>query len=240
MCRRRLMQGTKILILAFLAGCLSKTGPQDSSTLTPITKRAIATLTIPGFADFLAADGTAVWITNEGRVEKLRHDRPSPVASVPVPEPCGAMTVAFGALWVANCRDSSVYRIDLEATKVVSVIRTGLADPTGEISLTAGAGSVWILTDRKGILSRIDPETNQIVRQVSVAPYSYAAAFGFDAVWITNTGPDSQRDQGSVQRINPASSAPLSRRWSSVTSTAATRAAGLPASAVRTARRNTS
>lgn len=204
MCRRRLMQGTKILMVAFLAGCLSKTSAQEPVTATPITERAIAALTIPGFVDFLAAEGAAVWITNEGRVEKLRHDRPSPVASVAVPEPCGAMTVAFGSLWVANCRDSSVYRIDLEATKVVSVIRTGLADPEGELSLAAGAGSVWILTDRKGILSRIDPETNQVVSKVSVEPYSYAAAFGFDAVWITNTGPASKRGQGSVQRINPA------------------------------------
>lgn len=199
------------LIVVF-ALCLSMavlgiSGPgaaQDPSTPTPIVKRAIATLTIPGYPDFLAADETAVWITNEGRVEKLRHDRPWPVASVPVPEPCGAMTVAFGALWVANCRDPSVYRVDLETTKVVSIIPTGLADPTGEMSLTAGAGSVWILSDRKGTLSRIDPGTNQVVVQICVAPYSYAAAFGFDAVWITNTGPDGERGQGSVQRINPA------------------------------------
>jgi len=185
----RLIVGFALGLSMAVLGISSPGAAQDPSSPTRIAKRAIATLTIPGFVDFLATHGTAVWVTNEGRVEKLRHDRPLPVASVPVPEPCGAMTVALGALWVANCRDSSLYRINLETAKVVSIIRMGLADPGGELSLTAGAGSVWILTDRKGTLSRIDPGTNQVVAQVSVAPYSYAAAFGFDAVWITNTGP---------------------------------------------------
>jgi hypothetical protein len=85
-------------------------GAQESSDVVPIAERAIATITIPGYADFLAADGRAVWATNEGRVEKLRVDRAGPVATVPIPAPCGAMVVAFKSLWVANCQDSSVYR----------------------------------------------------------------------------------------------------------------------------------
>jgi DNA-binding beta-propeller fold protein YncE len=164
----------------------------------------VATLVIPGFADFLTADGDAVWTTNEGRVEKLRHDRSSPVASVSMPEPCGAMTIAFGALWVANCTDSSVYRLDLQAQMIAARLETGLADPTGELSLAAGAGSVWVLTDRKGVLSRIDPQTNRVVARIQVAPHSYAAAFGYGAVWITNTGPEGRQIPGSVQRIDPA------------------------------------
>jgi len=208
---QRTIRAAEVLIVTFLSARLCNLGAQEPVTATPIAERAIATLEIPGFVDFLAAEGAAVWITNEGRVEKLRHDRPSPVASVAVPEPCGAMIVAFGSLWVANCRDSSVYRIDLETSKVVSIIRTGLADPTGELGLAAGAGSVWILTDRKGTLSRIDPETDKIISQVTVAPYSYAAAFGFDSVWITNTGTDPKRGRGSVQRIDPATNKVIAR-----------------------------
>jgi virginiamycin B lyase len=177
---------------------------QVAPTPTPIAKRAIATLTIPGFADFLVADRNAVWATNEGRVEKLLHDHPGPVVSIAVPAPCGAMSVAFRSLWVANCSDSSVYRIDLKTAKLAAIIRTGLADPSGELSLAAGAGSVWILTDPKGILSRIDPATNRVVAQIRVAPFSYAAAFAADAVWITNTGPDDATGPGSIQRIDPS------------------------------------
>ncbi len=170
---------------------------------TPIAKRALATLTIPGNADFLVADGDDVWVTNEGRVEKLRHDSPLPIASVPVPEPSGAMSIAFGSLWVANCRDSSVYRINLTTLEVVSIIHTGLADPEGELSLAAGAGSVWVLTDKRGVLSRISPKTNQVVARIKVAPHSYAAVFGFKSVWVSNTGTADASGSGSVQRIDP-------------------------------------
>jgi len=190
-------------VTGVFSGTLQPCLAQVTSAPIPIDQRAVATLTIPGYADFLAADGSAVWATNMGRVEKLRDDRTRPVATVPIAEPCGAMTVAFGALWVANCRDSSLVRIDLKTTKVTATIRTGLADPTGELSLAAGAGSVWVLTDPKGVLSRIDPTTNRIIARIAVAPYSYAATFGFDAVWITNTGAHPSEDAGSVQRIDP-------------------------------------
>jgi virginiamycin B lyase len=114
------------------------------------------------------------------------------------------MTVAFESLWVANCRDSSLYRIGLETKKVAGIIRTGLADPSGELSLADGAGSIWLLTDQKGVLSRVDPQTNRVVARIKVAPHSYAAAFGFDAVWISRTGPKGAPGPGSVQRIDPA------------------------------------
>jgi YVTN family beta-propeller protein len=176
---------------------------QSSEAVTPIAQRAVATLKLPGFADFLVADGDAVWTTNQGRVEKLQRDHPRPVATVLVPDPCGAMEIGFGALWVANCRDASLYRIDLKATRVTAVIPTGLADPKGELSLAVGAGSVWLLTDQGGVLSRVDPQTNRVSAQIKVAPYSYAAVFGFGTVWITNTG-TADSGNGFVQRINPS------------------------------------
>ena len=169
--------------------------------VTTIARRALATLTIPGYVDFLAADGRAVWATNQGRVEKLVYGQQMPVATVRVPEPCGAMVVAFGALWVANCSDSSVYRIDLATASVSARVHTGLADPSGELSLAAGAGSVWVLSDDRGVLSRIDPRTNSVAARISVAPHSYAAAFAFGAVWVTNTEPGA----GAVQRVDPES-----------------------------------
>jgi DNA-binding beta-propeller fold protein YncE len=113
------------------------------------------------------------------------------------------MTVAFGALWVANCTDSSIYRIDLKSQRIAAIIHTGLADPEGELSLAAGAGSIWVLTDSAGVLSRIDPRTNRVVARIDVAHNSYAAAFGYGTVWITNTGPADSRLPGSVQRIDP-------------------------------------
>ena len=80
---------------------------QSPNAVTPIAQRAVVTLKVAGFADFLVADGDGVWATNEGRVEKLLRDQPKPVATVIVPTPCGAMEIGFGSLWVANCQDSS-------------------------------------------------------------------------------------------------------------------------------------
>jgi streptogramin lyase len=176
---------------------------RDSPDATPIAERAVATFMIPGFVDFLAADGRDVWATNEGRVEKLRVDRAGPVATVQIPQPCGAMVVAFRSLWVANCQDASVHRLDLESQEISAKIPTGLAAPDGELSLAAGAGSVWVLSDARGILSRIDVATNKVVARIKVRRNSFAAAFGFDAVWITNTGSGNENSAGSVQRIDP-------------------------------------
>jgi len=168
-----------------------------------IHTRAARTLVLADSVDFLVADGTAVWVTNRGRIEKLDADHDGPIATVAIPSPCGVMATGFGAVWVANCGDASVYRVDSRTMAVTALIPTGLADPEGELSLAAGAGSIWVLTDRLGVLSRIDPATNQVVAQIAVAPDSYAAAFGFDSVWVTNTGAPSSVHSGSVQRIDP-------------------------------------
>jgi YVTN family beta-propeller protein len=115
------------------------------------------------------------------------------------------MEVGFGSIWVANCQDASLYRIDRQTARVTATIPTGLADPRGELSLAVEAGSVWLLTDPIGVLSRIDPTTNRVTARIQVAPNSYAAVSGFGAVWVTNTGPANSIGPGSVQRIDPAS-----------------------------------
>jgi len=194
---------TKIICFALVT--LANAGyfrGQSFEAVTSIAQRAIVTLKVPGFADFLVADGDGVWTTNEGRVEKLQRDHSAPVATVPVPNPCGAMAIGFGALWVANCQDATLYRIDLKTARVVGVIPTGLADPNGELSIAVGTGSVWLLTDEGGVLSRVDPQTNRVSARIKVAPYSYAAVFGFGSVWITNTG-KAGSGNGFVQRIDP-------------------------------------
>ena len=202
-------------VAAVVAIMASMVQAQDTIATTSIAARAVATLKVPGFADFLVADGKAVWVTNRGRIEKLDRDHAEPVLTATVPSPCGAMAVGFGAVWVANCRDSSVYRVDRKSARVVAMIPTGLADRRGELSLAVGAGSVWVLSDRAGVLSRIDPRTNRVIARIAVAPFSFAAVFGFGSVWISNTGAPNAggpgapasagtTTAGSVQRIDPA------------------------------------
>jgi streptogramin lyase len=167
-----------------------------------LTEHARRTLKVAGAADFLALDGNDAWVTNEGRVEKLTADSPEPIASVAIAEPCGGMAVDFGALWVVDCRSRSLVRVDLGSQRVSAVIPTGIADPTGELSVATGAGSVWLLTDPLGVLSRVNPEANQVSARIPVRPGSFAAVFGFGSVWVSNFAAEGR---GSIQRIDPGS-----------------------------------
>jgi streptogramin lyase len=150
---------------------------------------------VPGFADFLAVDGDTVWATNAGRVEQWStHGK---LASVDIARPCGAMAVAFGSLWVANCRGGNVYRIDLQTAQVQAIVATTIGNPQGELNVVAGAGSIWVPSDAAGKIARIDPATNKVVASVSVDPDSFYLAFGFDAVWAVSG------TRQSLQRIDP-------------------------------------
>src|SRR5689334_648416 len=99
--------------------------PEISPTHVAIGDVAVATLTVPGYPDFLAAEDRAVWTTNTDRVEKLVVDRPDPIATIEMPSPCGAMVVAEGSMWAASCREQSVYRLDTESGAVLARIPTG-------------------------------------------------------------------------------------------------------------------
>jgi virginiamycin B lyase len=198
-----------LLLLTIFFSCMNQ--QQDATVQAPssielkkipIEDSADFTIHVSGFPDFLITDGEDVWVSNIGRLDKLTTASDTPVASVSMPFPCGAGVNAFGSLWVANCGSQSIYRIDKTSLSTLAIINTSLADPFGELSLAAGAGSVWVLTKSTGVLSRIDPSLNAITNSITVKPNSYAAAFGFDAVWVSNTG-TGFNEMGSVQRIDP-------------------------------------
>jgi len=154
-------------------------------------------INVPGFADFLAVDGDSVWATNDGRVE--RWSRQGKLAEVAMTKPCGAMAISAGALWVADCKEGALVRIDTQTAQKVAAIPTGIANPEGELNVVAGAGSIWVASDNKGILSRIDPATNQVIALIPVNPGAHYLAFGFDSVWAVSS------ESRSIQRIDPAS-----------------------------------
>jgi len=143
--------------------------PKSGAPFLDIHQHALKTLHVPGFVDFMAADGDAIWATNQDRVEKYALGLEQPIASVAVPAPVGVMVTAFGSLWVASQTDQAIYRVSLMEMRVEAIIATGLADAsqvdvagrvingTGELSVAAGAGSIWVVSDASGMLSRIDP-----------------------------------------------------------------------------------
>ena len=151
----------------------------------------------PGYVDFLAIDGTTVWATNKGRVE--RWSKAGKLAEVPLEGACGAMTIGYGALWVADCKAKTVNRIDIRTNKVTAVIPTGLASPDGEMNVVSGAGSIWVASDKSGVIARIDPATNKVVASIKVEPGSCYLAFGEGALWAVSAGTQT------LQKIDPMS-----------------------------------
>lgn len=186
------------VVLLLISSCVQG---QDKPKNVEIAKAAFKTINLKGAPDFLAADGDDVWVLNIGKIEKLSAKSMKVILSVPVPHACGAMVVGFNSVWVASCRKDSVYRIDKQTGKLLSIIPCGISDEHGEISLAIGDGSVWILSDSSGILTRINPKSNSIQAKMPVMTNSYCAAYGFNSVWITNT------NNNSVQRIDPKTNA---------------------------------
>lgn len=187
------MQTLKGLVMAIVAGC----------AVVPVAAQASCeqVIQVPGFGDFLAVDGKTVWMTNSGRVEQW--SRKGKLAEVPLAHPCGALTVAFGDLWVADCKAGTLNRIDRKTGRIITSITTGIGD--SETNVVFGAGSVWVASDKTGTVSRVDPTTNTVIASITADAGSYTLAFGFGALWAVSI------DQNSMSKIDPATNTVVKR-----------------------------
>ncbi|MDB5726198.1 MAG: hypothetical protein JWQ16_2952 [Novosphingobium sp.] len=184
------MHKLRILATALAAGCaaISVTARAQDETV----------LQVPGSADFIAVDGNTIWVTNRGRVEHWSRTG-GKLGEVAIARPCGAMVIAARSLWVINCADGTLNRIDLRTTRLTATIPTGIPKLTKfELQLAAGAGSIWIASNEKGVVSRVDPATNAVVATVTVDPDTSYLVYGFGAVWAVSL------PQQTIQRIDPA------------------------------------
>jgi virginiamycin B lyase len=177
-----------------------KPGVKAPGVKIPIEKlKPEAVYAVPGAPDWLAMDpaNNYAWVSNEPKNSVSRLDpKSNAVTTVAVgKEPCSGLAADFGSLWVPNCGDKAISRVDLKTSEITATIRTGIGQSEG--SIVAGAESVWIVTDDKGTLARIDPATNTVVAEVYVPSGSYGIAFGEGAVWVTSTAHDS------VTRVDP-------------------------------------
>jgi virginiamycin B lyase len=176
-----------------------------ASIAIPSAARAQAeqVIDVPGFADFLAVDGDSVWATNDGRVE--RWSRQGKLAAVAMSKPCGAMAISHGSLWVADCKEGTLNRIDTRTARKTATIPTGIANPAGELNVAAGAGSIWVASDDKGVLSRVDPATNRVIATIQVEPGTHFLAFGHGSLWAVSS-------KGQVvQRVDPSTNSVVKR-----------------------------
>ena len=193
------------IVIAVLLGSIAlqpaktpKPGVKTPGVKIPIERlKPEAVFPYPGSPDWIAVD-ESVWVSNRPKDSVARLDPKANTVAATLAVgtgPCSGLAVAFGSLWVPNCGDKTIARVDLGSGEVKPVIRTTIASSEG--SIVAGAGSIWIMTDAKGTLARYDPATNALVAEIYVAAGSYGLAFGDDAVWVTST------DGNVVTRVDP-------------------------------------
>jgi streptogramin lyase len=98
-------------------------------------------------------------------------------------KPCGGAVSAFGSLWVPNCGDQTVARLDLKSGKITATMAAGAGSALP--SIAASADSVWLLTDDRTTLSRVDPQANQVVAELRLPAGCNSLMFGESALWVT-------------------------------------------------------
>jgi YVTN family beta-propeller protein len=194
-----------------------KTGVKTPGVKIPIERlKPDAVFAVPGAPDWIAVysgptptrtgvgpeySTPGVWISNKPKdaVVRLNPGTNTVAATVSVGKrPCSGLTVGFGSLWVPNCGDSTIARVDLKTGEVTATVKTTIGNSEG--SIASGAGSIWMMTDAKGTLARFDPDTNKVVAEIYVPSGSFGLAFGGgadEALWVTSTEHDS------VSRIDP-------------------------------------
>lgn len=172
-------------------------GVAQQSLRIPMSKlKPDQVFSVPGVPDWQAVD-EHFWVSNspKGTVTRIDPKANAVVETITVGKnPCSGLAAGFGSLWVPNCGDPSVSRVDLKTGKVTATLPLTIGNSEGGIA--AGAGSVWLMTDAKGTLARIDPDTNKVVAEIYVPTGSYGVAFGDNAVWVTST------DNNSLTRVN--------------------------------------
>lgn len=175
-----------------------RTGVKDPSVRIPMSRlKPDHVFEIPGVPDWIAID-EHIWVSNYPKNSVTRIDPAANriVDTVTVGRhPCSGIAAGFDSIWVPNCGDPSLSRIDAKTGKVTATLPLTVGDSEG--GLAAGVGSIWMMTDARGTLSRIDPATNQAVAEIHVPPGSFTVAFGEGAVWVTGT------ETNVLTRVNP-------------------------------------
>ncbi|HLK67817.1 MAG TPA: hypothetical protein VKU19_30505 [Bryobacteraceae bacterium] len=98
-------------------------------------------------------------------------------------KPCGGAANAFGTLWIPNCADGTVTRIDPKTAKITATLSVGVG--TALPSVAATTDSLWVLTDDRTTLSRVDPQQNQVVAELRLPAGCNSLTFGESALWVT-------------------------------------------------------
>jgi DNA-binding SARP family transcriptional activator len=141
----------------------------------------------------LAYGAGAVWIgSQDGSLSELD---PSDDHTIAVARGIGkpqALTVAGGAVWIAEATSDEVLRL------MTARPRTRKPIPIGGMpdDLAASDGSVWAVTSDQGLLWRIDEQTGAVTASIDVGPGFSLVAVVAGQVWVASPA-------GTVERVDP-------------------------------------
>lgn len=111
----------------------------------------------------------------------------------PVRDGCDGVGIGLGSVWVPDCADQQIARIDPKTNKVSGTIDIAVCcDKQNAV----GEGAVWMPVG--SLLMRIDPRTMNVVGKVPTGPVLAQAAVGSGSVWVTS--PMANK----VVRVDPA------------------------------------
>ncbi len=195
--------------LVWLTGCQAESvSICDQGGGTSIVARVDATTDrvvgkVPGGFSGLAADDSAVWVTDEVAGTLTRYDPRTArvVATISIGKGGHGVAIGEGGVWVADFgAGPTITRVDPQTNRVSAEISV----PNALVQRVAvGHGSVWAPSG-DGRLFRIDPITNRVTRTITIPPDALDVAVGEGAVWVDiNPQLAGGTGQGSVVRVDP-------------------------------------
>lgn len=153
----------------------------EMAEITPIAK-----FSVEGAPDWQVITDEGVWVTSAPKNTVTHLDAYQNLIQAVIPvgkKPCSGLAAGFGSIWVPNCGDKTLSRIDIKTDKVTHTLP--IPPSASEGGIAASSDAVWLVTDAKGVLSRIDPVANKVAAEIPVPPGSAGVAYGEGAVWVT-------------------------------------------------------
>jgi streptogramin lyase len=178
----------------------------SSAAGTPLADRLVAEIEVPGSPDWPLAAFGSIWVLapdlplrdpsatpNLVRIDPATNEV---VATIPVPDRlCQGFTASDDAIWV--CAADALVRVDPATNTITSSVPiTGVQM---NYQPAVGGGMVWALGSTSFIgdtVIRLDPATGVTTTFPLAGPIG-GLAYGFDALWLTNTA------DGTVTRLDP-------------------------------------
>jgi virginiamycin B lyase len=184
-----------------MATATAATEPPALADIQDIEEAGARVIRTSGRADWVTIAGDSAWLANIGtgitRYDLATGDMLGEIETAN--DICVAMDEGFGSLWVGDCVDNTLLRIDVATGELVATIGLPLAGIAGESSVAVGDDGVWMLsTGTQPDLMRIDPATNEVANTFPAPDGATAMRAGDGSLWITRAS------TGQLLRVDPA------------------------------------